>query len=51
MIERDIKSELLKWKKSVEKKPLILRGARQGGKQSYLGGKGTFAFIRLKKSF
>ncbi len=42
-INRQIDSELLKWMKSANRKPLLLRGARQVGKSS--------AVIELGKSF
>jgi uncharacterized protein len=42
--ERDIESQLLTWKNSVYRKPLVLKGARQVGKTSLLKKLGKTAF-------
>ena len=42
-MKRFVDSELLKWKESINKKPLLIRGARQVGK--------TYSVRQLAKSF
>ncbi|MBU3714496.1 MAG: ATPase, partial [Ferruginibacter sp.] len=46
-ISRSIETELIEWKNSPKRKPLILKGARQVGKTSLLKWLGQNAFSSI----
>ena len=49
MIHRQLIEELIKWSKRANRKPLVLRGARQVGKTTLIDefGKGYDVYIKL----
>jgi hypothetical protein len=47
MLKRNCLEELLKWKESVRRKPLILLGARQTGKTTLVQNFGKNSFKKL----